>query len=58
MVIKMADRIFVMAVAAVLLAASPCGAQGVVKLDTDSFEHKTQAATGQTTGVWCAGEEG
>lgn len=29
------------------------GAVGVIQLDTASFEGTTQAATGQTTGIWC-----
>lgn len=38
----------------VLLAwlAGSCSGLQVVSLDTGSFEHQTQAATGQTTGHW------
>ena len=44
------------ALAALLaLLAIGCTAQrpAVTHLTTADFEHKTQAATGQTTGIWC-----
>jgi len=38
---------------AALAAAALASGPGVVTLTDSTFEHTTQAATGQTTGRWC-----
>lgn len=48
----MAPRRAALAAAALLAVAAAAAALEVVVLDTASFEHQTQAATGMTTGHW------
>ena len=39
---------------AAVLDSAEAQEAAVVRLTSDNFEHITQAATGQTTGIWCA----
>mmetsp|Transcript_56079 Transcript_56079/g.177696 ORF Transcript_56079/g.177696 Transcript_56079/m.177696 type:complete len:263 (+) Transcript_56079:209-997(+) len=55
---KASATILLAVAAACFLAAQPAAAGGVyegsnvVELTTESFEHRTQASTGQTAGIW------